>query len=175
MLGGDAVERRRRSPWANTGLALILVAGVFVADRLGLIRTLDESPPDRVPEASTTVAPPQATIRAVAGDRVIEDAFQRRSSGVWVEASAVIERVLADDRDGARHQRFILRLDSGRTVLCAHNIDIAPRVPATENDRIEFSGRYEWNEQGGVIHWTHRDPDGRQPGGWIRHGGRDYQ
>ena len=33
----------------------------------------------------------------------------------------------------------------------------------------------EWNEQGGIIHWTHHDPDGRHLPGWIKHNGRTYQ
>jgi hypothetical protein len=42
-------------------------------------------------------------------------------------------------------------------------------------DRVEFSGEYEWNERGGVIHWTHRDPAGQHVDGWIRHDGHTYQ
>jgi hypothetical protein len=26
-----------------------------------------------------------------------------------------------------------------------------------------------------VIHWTHDDPDGRHPGGWVRYGDRVYR
>lgn len=172
------MQRHRRTPWVNTGLALILVVGLFVADRLGLFPTKGEAP-SRGAETQGSFAPrsadTHARLSAVTGDQIIEDAFRRQASGVLVEASAEISKLLADDRDGHRHQRFILRLDSGRTLLCAHNIDLAPRVPAKEGDRIEFSGQYEWNEQGGVLHWTHHDPDGRHPGGWIRHAGKLYE
>ena len=37
-----------------------------------------------------------------------------------LESSGTVMRVLADDDDGSRHQRFILRLGSGQTVLVAH-------------------------------------------------------
>ena len=30
-------------------------------------------------------------------------------------------------------------------------------------------------ERGGVLHWTHHDPDGRRPGGWLEHEGRRYR
>jgi hypothetical protein len=84
--------------------------------------------------------------------------------------------VLPDDNEGSRHQRFIVRLASGRTVLIAHNIDLAPRVEGlTAGDSVEFSGEFENNDKGGVVHWTHHDPDGRHVGGWIKHGGRVYQ
>jgi hypothetical protein len=82
---------------------------------------------------------------------------------------------LRDDLEGQRHQRFILRLPDGMTVLISHNIDLAPRVPAEKGDAVEVFGRYEWNKRGGVIHWTHRDPKGRREGGWIEHKGERYR
>ena len=85
-------------------------------------------------------------------------------------------RILPDDNQGQRHQRFIVRLDSGQTILIAHNIDLAPRVePLREGDGVEFSGEYEPNAKGGVVHWTHHYPAGRHPAGWIRHDGRTFQ
>jgi hypothetical protein len=60
-------------------------------------------------------------------------------------------------------------------VLVAHNIDLAERVPLRQNARLRLRGRYEWNERGGVIHWTHHDPDGLGPGGWVQHGDAIYR
>ena len=70
--------------------------------------------------------------------------------------------------------RFIIRVSGGPTVLVAHNLDLAPRVPLAEGDSVELQGVYEWNDRGGVIHWTHRDPEGRHAPGWIRHRQRLY-
>lgn len=103
------------------------------------------------------------------------EAFEARRSGVWLRARGKIARLLPDDLEGSRHQRFILRLPGGQTLLISHNIDLAPRVPASVGDLLEVSGRYEWNEKGGLIHWTHRDPAGRKAGGWIRRGGETYR
>jgi len=108
------------------------------------------------------------------GDQAILDAFARRRSGIMVESVGTVEKILADDREGSRHQRFIIRLESDHTLLLSHNIDIAPRVPLDERDPIEFRGQYEWNERGGVVHWTHHDPNGTRSGGWIRHRGELY-
>jgi len=84
--------------------------------------------------------------------------------------------ILPDDNDGSRHQRFILQLNSGQTLLIAHNIDIAPRIPVLrQGDEVAFRGQYEWNPEGGVIHWTHHDPGGQHPGGWLKHEGQTYQ
>jgi hypothetical protein len=40
---------------------------------------------------------------------------------------------------------------------------------------IQFYGEYEWNNKGGVVHWTHRDPNGHHVGGWLKHNGSTYQ
>jgi hypothetical protein len=97
-------------------------------------------------------------------------------SGQQVRGAGKVIRVLADDNEGSRHQRFIVRLGSGRTILIAHNIDLAPRVPSLETgDAIRFYGEYEWNQKGGVVHWTHHDPQNRHTGGWIEHNGKRYE
>jgi hypothetical protein len=85
-------------------------------------------------------------------------------------------RILPDDNDGSRHQRFILELDSGQALLIAHNIDLAPRInDLDKGDTVAFYGEYEWNSKGGVIHWTHNDPNYRHIDGWLKHRGRTYQ
>jgi hypothetical protein len=97
-------------------------------------------------------------------------------AGAQLETEGTVVRVLPDDTEGSRHQRFIVRLASGRTVLIAHNIDLAPRVDGLEaGDTVEFSGQFEDNDKGGVVHWTHHDPSGRHVAGWIRYRGRLYQ
>ena len=118
---------------------------------------------------------PPLSEEEVAKAGVVEAAYAAERSGVWVEVGGRIKRTLPDDNEGSRHQRFILELDSGHTVLVAHNIDLAKRVPIYEDDRIDLRGRYEWNDRGGVIHWTHHDPDGRGPEGWIRAQGKLYR
>jgi hypothetical protein len=109
------------------------------------------------------------------GDTAIARAYRDRMSGMMVQSLGVVDRLLPDDEEGDRHQRFIIRLASGQTLLVSHNIDVAPRVPLTVGDALVFRGQYEWNEQGGVIHWTHRDPDREHPGGWIEHLGTTYE
>jgi hypothetical protein len=95
------------------------------------------------------------------GDGVVEQAHAERRSGVWVEVDGRVARLLADDNEGSR--------------LVAHNIDLAERVPVRRDGRLRLRGRYEWNDRGGVIHWTHHDPDGSVAGGWVRHGDAIYR
>ena len=108
-------------------------------------------------------------------DSQIGRAFKTRTSNVQVEGEGIVTRILDDDLSGSRHQRFILRLQSGHTVLIIHNIDIAPRVAGLqEGDSIGFYGEYVWNAQGGMVHWTHHDPEGRHVAGWLKYKGRTY-
>jgi hypothetical protein len=108
-------------------------------------------------------------------DGSVEQAFAGQRSGVWVDAGGRVARLLSDDNEGSRHQRFILALNSGHTVLVSHNIDLAERVPVRKGESLKLHGRYEWNERGGVIHWTHHDPEGFMRGGWIRYQGAVYR
>lgn len=113
---------------------------------------------------------------ALAQSDPIGRAFAEQRDGVQVSGVGVVTRLLRDDEEGDRHQRFILRLSSGQTLLIAHNIDLAPRVDSLQlGDIVEFKGVYEWNDKGGVIHWTHHDPARKRPGGWLRHRDRVFQ
>ena len=109
------------------------------------------------------------------GDRAIETAFAGHDSNVQVEQAGRVLRILPDDLDGSRHQRFIVQLPSGHTVLVSHNIDIAPRIDELHKGApVAFRGEYEWNEKGGGVHWTHRDPAGRHDNGWVEYRGATY-
>ncbi len=104
------------------------------------------------------------------------DVLSKNESNQQVSGQGVVTRLLADDTNGSRHQKFILKLSSGQTILVAHNIDLAPRISSLkEGDSVQFYGEYEWNEKGGVLHWTHRDPNGSHVAGWLQHQGRKYQ
>ena len=110
------------------------------------------------------------------GDQDIATAFKNHTSNVQVEGEGTVIKVLPDDLQKPRHQRFILRLASGQTVLVTHNIDLAPRVEGLlEGDQVAFKGEYEWNDKGGIVHWTHHDPADRHNAGWLRHQGKVYQ
>ncbi len=61
--------------------------------------------------------------------------FRRPSRGLEVAGQGVVTRILADDRAGSPHQRFILRLPSGQTLLIAHNIALADRIPSLKQRR----------------------------------------
>lgn len=100
----------------------------------------------------------------------------RWQNGEQVTVHGTVSRLLADDRNGSRHQRFIIRTDSGNTLLIAHNIDLAPRLDGlVVGDGVVASGEYQSNPQGGLLHWTHRDPAGHHRTGYIQWKGRRYE
>ncbi len=102
--------------------------------------------------------------------------FVNEQSNVQVQGSGTVIRVLADNNDGDRHQRFILQLASGQTLLVAHNIDIAPRLDGLQaGDTVAFCGEYVYNDEGGIIHWTHHDLGGSHIDGWLKWNGVTYQ
>lgn len=109
-------------------------------------------------------------------DSILQDAFNNKQSNIQVQGEGVVTRLLKDDLEGSRHQRFLLTLASGQTVLISHNIDLAPRIEGLgAGDSVQFFGEYEWNSKGGVVHWTHHDPGGRHVAGWLKHQDRTYQ
>ena len=109
-------------------------------------------------------------------DSTLREAIAQRQRDVLVQGQGEVIKLLPDDHDGSRHQRILLRLPTGGTLLVAHNIDLAPRVAGLQRgDVLEFQGEYIWNDKGGVLHWTHHDPARRHPGGWLRHDGRTYE
>lgn len=109
------------------------------------------------------------------GLEVIRKAFDSKLSNVQVQSVGHVKALLRDDNEGSRHQKFILALDNGLTVLVAHNIDLSPRIDnLKKGDTVEFFGEYEYSNQGGVIHWTHHDPQKRHEDGWLKHNGKTY-
>ena len=148
-----------------------IIAAVTVLALYGLDNLREDSTVSQAPaQAPRTESP------AAADDSLIQAAYENRQSDVQVEGAGRVVKVLPDDNKGSRHQKFILELASGQTLLVAHNIDLAPRIPDLhEGDRVSFYGEYEWNERGGVVHWTHHDPQGRHVDGWLKHQGKRYQ
>lgn len=109
-------------------------------------------------------------------NELIREAFENRRSDVQVRGKGFVQRMLSDDNEGSRHQRILVRVSPQQTILIAHNIDLAPRVNnLREGDSLEFYGEYEWNSQGGVVHWTHRDPRSKHVHGWLKHEGNVYE
>jgi hypothetical protein len=153
--------------------ALALQHGVFDHAAARVPPEATVAPDSSVAAGSRSTQPPAA--RECDGD-TLAAAYRKHQSRVEVCGHGVIAKVLRDDTQGIRHQRFVVRLPPGQTVLIAYNFDLAPRIDGLRTGSpVEFVGEYEWNGQGGVVHWTHRDPGGHHSPGWIRYEGKQYQ
>lgn len=149
---------------------------------------LHEPEKEPTPSPTKTIAPQVVTTPApetsnetnqeelINSNQILKEAFNNKVNDLQVNGEGVVIRILSDDLEGSKHQRFILELTSGQTLLIAHNIDLAPKILDLKlGDNVEFYGEYEWNDQGGVIHWTHKDPDQTHEDGWLKHNDKIYQ
>ena len=103
-------------------------------------------------------------------------AYNQKKSDIQVRGEGTVVKLLADDLQGSRHQRFLVKINDQQTLLIAHNIDLAPRIDTLQTgEKVEFQGEYVWNIKGGIIHWTHHDPDRRHNDGWIRYNNKLYK
>lgn len=155
----------------KNNLIIVVVIVILMAVYLGL----DLKQQDQITDKSQTE---QSNIAISISDdqHKIMQAYQQQSSNIQVQGRGVVKTILPDDNDGSRHQKMILKLENGLTILIAHNIDLAPRIEGLKKgDTVEFYGEYEYSQKGGVIHWTHHDPRGKHIDGWLKYQGKIYQ
>ncbi|MDR1491247.1 MAG: DUF3465 domain-containing protein [Planctomycetaceae bacterium] len=146
------------------------VADNRIVEATAVKKTTTATP--KIAATPTTVTKPST----LSNDDIIKDLFNKRQSNVQVRGNGVVTKILPDDNDGARHQRFILKLNSGQTLLIAHNIDIAPRLGnLAVGEKVEFYGEYYYNSEGGGIHWTHDDPNNKHIPGYLKRNGNIHQ
>ena len=158
-------------------LVVSAVIGLYIAVRVARHPVTSTSPAPRADSSAAAPALPRATATPSLSDNAaIGRAFASHARDVRVDGSGSVSRVLPDDNRGERHQRFLVLLPTGQSILIVHNIDIAPRVDNLRvGDEIEFEGEYVWNDRGGLVHWTHHDPSSRHRPGWVKHAGHVYQ
>lgn len=109
-------------------------------------------------------------------DRVLQRAWRLHQSEFQVTFTGTVIVLLSDDNEGDRHQRFIVKLESGQTILVVHNIDIAPRIKKLRKmAKVRIRGEYIWNSQGGLVHFTHDALYDDQPGGWVKFRGNKFR
>jgi hypothetical protein len=109
----------------------------------------------------------------------VYEAWQSGRSHVEVTASGSVARVLGE-RSGpsGMHEGFLLHLRGseghGLTVRIEDNVDLTGPIPLRAGDDVTVRGEYIYDSRGGLIHYTHRDPRGHHPGGFVRVNGRLY-
>jgi hypothetical protein len=93
--------------------------------------------PGGAPAGSAPARATKAKSRAatVPGPEAVLALVRARAQGEWVTARLRVLKVLADDHEGSRHQRLLVKVGQDPrgndfTVKVSHNIDLAPRVPS---------------------------------------------
>lgn len=153
--------------------AVVLLAGAgLFAVYQHFQKPAEPGAPARAPSTQVQTANPGAsTAQAV---EQIRQASRNPDAKFWTTIQGKVVKLLKDDRDGSQHQRFLVEIAPDITLLVAHNIDLAPRIPVVQGDAVTIKGEYVWNNRGGVLHWTHHDPKGRK-GGWVEVAGKRYE
>ena len=168
---------RHKKAKYSLGTLALAIAIIIGARLLGIdLPSADnntDSPPAN-PQSTTTTPRDTPTTQSPSDAELITRLYNQQRSGVMVTLTAEVAKTLPDDNEGSRHQKFLIDITRDHSVLIAHNIDLAPRVPLREGDTVTIHGQYEYSEKGGTIHWTHHDPRNRREGGWIEHEGRRY-
>jgi hypothetical protein len=108
------------------------------------------------------------------GFGAVEKAYHSQQSGLMVEVTGKIIRILSDDKDDLQNQKFVIRLQNGQVLLVTHDISVAETAPVSINHEVTVRGEYSWTVTGGLIHWTHRDYSAKRRHGWIEHQGEKY-
>ncbi len=126
------------------------------------------------PVAATSSVTPQPNGNYQQAVEKIRQSRNNPDAKFAVTVQGKVVKLLKDDLEGNQHQRFLVALAPDITLLVAHNTELAPRAPVAENTLVTISGEYVWNNKGGVLHWTHHDPQGRK-GGWIEVNGKRYE
>ena len=106
-------------------------------------------------------------------------AYASQGSHGEVVANGTIRNVLGTRRGpSGEHEGFLLQLDGDCDLLLRveTNTDLTGPVPLSNGERITVKGEYEYNPMGGVVHWTHHDPRGHHPDGYVKTAdGKVYQ
>jgi len=106
----------------------------------------------------------------------VERLFAERRSNVEVTVDGAVTRLLTDDAGpSGTHQRFIIQVAAAtQTLLVDNNVDIGKRAPVAVGDTVRIRGEYVWNSEGGLVHFTHHDPQRTHEDGFIELRGVRY-
>jgi hypothetical protein len=112
---------------------------------------------------------------STSGDAEAIRAQQLQLVKVPLKVTATVKKMLRYDDRGLPHEKFLLVLSNGSTILVAHNTKMAPYVPIQAGDIVTVSGEFIWNDKGGLIHWTHHTDTPNHVGGYIEFKGKRYE
>jgi len=109
-----------------------------------------------------------------ANEQVINQ-LKARNGRSEVLVQGVVERLLPTDNVGIRHEKFVINVGS-IPIYIAHDISIAPAIALKPGDTVTICGEFlPVGPSHALIHWTHHDPQGTHPAGYIVNGNQIVQ
>ena len=108
------------------------------------------------------------------GFKVLADAYLNKESGMVAEIQGRITRLIMDQEEPAREQKFVITAINGQSLLVTHDLSKSEEVPVAVGDTVMVRGEYVWTEPGGKLVWTTRDAGFGDRHGWIEHKGKRY-
>ena len=110
----------------------------------------------------------------------VYDAWRAGRSHIEVVANGSVARMLGTRRGrSGNHEGFLLHLSGsagrGLTVRVEDNVDLTGPIPLSEGQDVVVRGEYIFDQRGGIVHYTHRDPRGRHISGYVLVDGKFYQ
>ncbi|MBX3019076.1 MAG: DUF3465 domain-containing protein [Bdellovibrionaceae bacterium] len=99
----------------------------------------------------------------------------RRTVRFLRAANLTVTKLMPDDTQGSRHQRFYAKLSDASEVYIVYSLEYGRvRVPVTVGSRIGVGGEYRWTKFGGLLHWVHEDHRDQRPDGYVEVRGVRY-
>jgi hypothetical protein len=115
--------------------------------------------------------PEQPDNAAICGD------YGSQSTNQEVIARGKVADILGtrSGRSGS-HEGFLLKLDGDcdLTLKVETNVSITGPVPIRRGEIVIVKGEYVYDPLGGILHWTHHDPEGRHIAGYVVSDGKTY-
>lgn len=108
------------------------------------------------------------------GNHVVARAFSANQTGLMVEVTGTVVRLIVDDASVDGLQWFQMRTPSGQRLMVAHDNGLNSPIPLSPRDEVTVRGGYEWTESGGTVRNTERDHSLKRLHGWVDHKGKRY-
>lgn len=111
----------------------------------------------------------------ISDDAALVKAVENKQQVKYLQAAnMVVVKVLPEDNQGLRHQKWVVKLSSGKTVTAVYNTSMCEEVPVQVGDVVGLGGHFLWTNQGPIIHWLHKDPKRNRPDGYVELAGKKY-
>lgn len=118
--------------------------------------------------SSISVAGDYDNIDQIQDDKALVQALKNQRRAHFIQAANLtVSRLLEDDNDGLRHQKWVAKTSVGQSVTIVYNVDMGIRVPLQVGDKFAVGGEFIWTKTGGLLHWVHEDPRDKRPDGYV--------